>query len=140
MNEKQQQPRNYFNDLPIDEKSFALRDLLGVDRWNPFTVSTNLVAVGTPTYVGRYRVVGHQCFFQASLVASTSIATTSGTHYLALPSAAKGVAGDASMTNTSTNVSAGDCAINVSTSRCYFPSQVPSAAMFAVAGWYEIGG
>lgn len=113
---------------------------MGLDRWESFTVSTNLVAVGTPTYVGRYRLVGRQCFFQASLVAATSIATTSGTHYFALPTAAKGLAGDASMSNTSTNVSAGDCAINVSQGRCYLPSQVPSAASFTVAGWYEFGG
>lgn len=123
----------------LNEQGFAHRDLVGLDRWEPFTVSTNLVAVGTPTYVGRYRVVGKQCFFQASLVAATSIATTTSVHYLSLPIGAKGLGGDAAMTNTSTNVVVGGVAINVAQSRGYLPSQVPSAATFAVAGWYEIG-
>lgn len=130
---------NPFDGAQIDEKSFSYRDLLSLDRWEPFTVSTNLVAVGTPVYVGRFRVVGRECQFQASLVAGTSVATTTGVHYLALPIAAKGLAGEATMTNTSTNISVGACAVNVSTSRCYLPSQVPSAATFAVAGRYEIG-
>lgn len=130
---------NAFDNVPINEKGFAFRDLLGVDRWDSFVVSTNLVAVGTPAYVGRYRIVGKACEFQATFVAGTSIATTTGLHYFALPIGAKGLAGEASMTNTSTNAVVGGVAINVAQSRGYFPSQVPSAATFAVAGRYEIG-
>jgi hypothetical protein len=122
----------------LDEKSFAYRDLLALDRWDSFSVSTNAVFVGTQTVVGRYRLVGKMCQFQASLAATTSFATTSGTHYLALPIPAKGLAGMATLTNTSTNVTAGTCAVNVSTSRVYFPSVTPSAATFTVAGWYEV--
>ena len=131
---------NSFDDLIVDEASFAYRNLVGVDRWETnWTVSSSVSTAGTLTASGRYRIQGRQCEFQAQLQGSTSIATTSGTHYLALPiSPAKGLGGIAAMVNTSTNVAVGVCSINVSTSRCYLPSLGASAAPHVVAGWYEI--
>lgn len=130
---------NAFDDLQLDQKSFAMRDLLGIDRWDTFTVSASLTVVGTPTYSGRYRIVGKQCFFQIKAVSSTSIASTAGTHYFAMPIPAKGFAGIATMTDDTTNIAVGVCHIDVATSRCYVPSQVASGDTFTVAGSYEIG-
>lgn len=129
---------NALDDRDIDEKSFAFRDLLGVDRWDEFTVSASLTVVGTPTYTGRFRFVGSQCFFQVSLVSSTSIATTAGTHYISLPVTAKGLGGVASMTNGTTNIAVGVCHIDVANSRCYLPTQGASGNVFTVSGWYEV--
>ena len=120
---------------------FAYRDLTGTDRWESFDVTGVLTLVGDPTYVGRYRLVGAQCFFQISAVAATSIATTAGTSYFDLPRAAAiGIGGVATMTNDSTNVAVGVCHIDVATNRCYLPSQVASGDLFHVCGWFEIGG
>lgn len=130
---------NALDDQQVDEKSFSWRDLLGLDRWESFVVSASLTVVGTPTYVGRYRIVGKQCFFQISAVASTSIATTAGTHYFALPMPAKGLAGVATMTNSTTKIAVGTCHIDVATSRAYLPAQVASGNTFLVGGWFEIG-
>lgn len=131
---------NAFDNLPIDFRSFAYRDLLSVDQWDTFTVSASLTVVGTPTYTGRYRIVGRQVFFQVSLVASTSIATTAGTHYVTLPIGAAGIGGTATMSNDSTNIAVGVCHIDVSTGRCYLPAQAASGSTFNVCGWFEIGG
>lgn len=125
-------PENNF-----DETSFAYSDLHGIDRWESFDVSASITVVGTPTYVGRYRFVGKQCFFQISLVSDTSIESTAGTHYVTLPIAAKGVAGVATMTDDTTNIAVGVCHIDVATGRCYLPSQAASGNTFTVAGWFE---
>lgn len=132
---------NVFDDKQIAEQSFAFRDLLGIDSWESFVVVAILTVVGTPTYVGRYRIVGKQCFFEISAVSSTSIASTAGTHYFNLPIAAKGVAGFATMTDNTTKIAAGTgvCHIDIATSRCYVPTQAASANTFLVAGNYEIG-
>ena len=130
---------NAFDNVQIDTKSFTYRDLLSVDQWDSFTVSASLTVVGTPTYAGRYRIVGKQCFFQISAASSTSIASTAGTHYFTLPIAAKGIGGVATMTNDTTNIAVGTCHIDVADSRCYVPSQAASGHTFNVAGWYEIG-
>lgn len=123
----------------VDTKCFSWLDLLGIDRWEAFVVAVSLTVVGTPTYTGRYRVVGKQCFFQVSLVSSVSIASTAGTHYVTLPMAAKGLGGSATMTNDSTNIAVGVCHVDVATGRCYLPSQSASADTFTVCGWFEIG-
>ena len=131
---------NALDNQQIDTKSFSWRNLLSIDRWEAFTVSASLTVVGTPTYVGRYRIIGAQCQFQATLVSTVSIATTAGTHYIALPIAAKGIAGIAVMTNDTTNVAVGVCHIDVTSSRCYAPAQAASGDTFTVCGSYEIGG
>ena len=121
-----------------DTKSFSWRDLLGIDRWESFTVAVLLTVVGTPTYTGRYRIVGRQCQFQVTLVATTSIASVAGTNYVDLPIAAKGIAGMATMTNDTTNVALGVCHVDVATSRCYLPTLVASGNTFTVCGFFEI--
>lgn len=128
-------------ELPDDiaKESFAWRDLLSIDRWETFTVAVSLVVVGTPTYTGRFRRVGRQCFFQVTLVATTSIASTAGTHYVTLPITAGGLAGVATMTDGTTNIAVGVCHVDVATSRVYLPTLVASANTFTVAGCFEIG-
>lgn len=130
---------NALDNVSVDEKSFSWRDLLGIDRWDSFTPTASLTVVGTPTYVGRYRFDGKRCSFQISAVSSTSIASTAGTHYFSLPTAAKGLGGQATMTNATTKIAVGDCHIDVANGRAYLPSQVASGDTFIVAGWYEIG-
>lgn len=132
---------NVFDDAAIAQESFSYRDLLSLDRWDSFPVSASLTVVGTPTYTGRYRFVGKQCFFQISLVSSASIASTAGTHYVSLPTAAKGLGGQATMTDATAKIAVGNCHIDTSVTpaRAYLPSLVASGDTFIVAGWYEIG-
>lgn len=129
---------NALDNLQIDRKAFAYRDLLGVDQWDSFTVSASLTIVGTPTYTGRYRIVGKSCQFQIKAVSSTSIASTAGTHYFALPISAQGIGGVATMTDDTTNIAVGVCHIDVANSRCYVPAQSASGDTFTICGWYEI--
>jgi len=131
-------PNALLDNVQIDPRSFAYRDLLSIDRWESFTVTASITVVGTPTYTGRYRVVGRQVFFQISAVSTTSIATTAGTSYFVLPIPAKGIGGMATMTNASTNVAVGVCVIDVANSRVYPPSQAANGSTFHVVGWYEI--
>lgn len=129
---------NQFDDVTVDQSSFAWRDARGQDRWTIWTpVFGSLTVVGTPTYVGRFRKVGKQCFFQVQFSASTSIASTAGTDYLNLPFQAIGYFGTAAMTNATTNIAVGVCHIAVATSRAYLPTQLASGNTFSVAGWYE---
>ena len=123
-----------------DLESFAWLNLVGVDSWLPFTpVFTSLTVVGATTYTGRWRAVGRKIEFQVSLLAATSIASTAGTTYMALPvTPANGISGQASMTNATTNVAVGLGHIDVTNSRCYLPAQTASGNTFNVAGWYEV--
>ena len=130
---------NMLDGIEIDPGSFAYRDIVGQDAWTVFTVTASLTIVGTPTYVGRLRVVGKQCLFQVSMISTTSIATTAGTSYITLPITAKGIGGIATMTNNTGNTAVGVGHIDVTTSRCYLPSQVASGDSFHVCGWFEIG-
>jgi len=130
---------NPFDDAAIDEKSFSYLDLLSQDRWSAFTpVFGSLTIVGAPTYSGRLRIVGRQCQFQVSFKAATSIASLAGTDYLTLPVAAKGLAGIATMTNDTSNIAVGTCHVDVTTSRCYLPTQTASGNTFLLCGSYEI--
>lgn len=130
---------NAFDEVSVDPKSFAWLNLIGQDKWVDFTPTFSLTVVGTPTYSGRFKIVGRQCFFQVKLVSSTSIASTAGTHYLNLPIAAKGYGGMATMQNRTTHIAVGVCEIDADTSRCYLPTQGASGNTFTVAGFYEIG-
>ncbi len=130
---------NFFDEKTIDEKSFAYRDLIGQDKWTAWTVVFGaLTVVGTPTYVGRYRIVGKQCFFQVKLSAATSIASTAGVDYLTSPFTMMGLGGMATMSNDTSNVAEGVCHVDVATSRIYLPSQVASGNIFSISGWFEI--
>ena len=118
---------------------FSYLDLQGQDQWISFTpVFGALTVVGDTTYTGRLRVVGKQLQFQVQFSAATSIASTAGTDYLTLPRTAVGLSGIAIMTNNTTNIAVGVCHIDVSTSRCYLPTQVASASVFNLYGSYEI--
>ena len=125
-------------DEAIAMESFSYKDLQGQDAWEAFTVSAVVTLVGNATYVARRKVVGRQCFFQVTMVGSTSIATTAGTSYVTLPITAKGLTGIAVMTNDTSNIAVGTCHIDVATSRCYLPTQAASGNTFHVAGSYEI--
>ena len=133
---------NNWNDLDnktLAPQSFAWRDIQGQDLWQAFTpVFGSLTVVGGTTYSGRLRLVGRECQFQAQFSASTSIASVAGTDYMNLPITAKGVTGEAVMTNFTTKVAVGVCHLDVSTSRCYLPTQIASANTFNLSGRYEI--
>lgn len=130
---------NALDDIIIDENSFAYRDIVGRDKWESFTPTfTSLTVVGATAYMARFRRVGRSVEFQVQLSAATSIASTAGTTYLALPVNARGLAGIAVMTNDSTNIAVGLCHLSVSTSRCYLPSQLASGNVFNICGSYEI--
>lgn len=123
-----------------DTKSFAFKDIQGQDQWVSFSpVFGSLSVVGATSYTGRMRVVGRACEFQVQFSAATSIASVAGTDYLNLPFTAKGVSGLATMTNNTTNIAVGVCHLDVTTSRCYLPTQLASANVFTLAGWFEIG-
>ena len=123
-----------------DLESFAWLNLVGVDSWLPFTpVFTSLTVVGATTYTGRWRAVGRKIEFQVSLLAATSIASTAGTTYMALPvTPAKGIAGFGTMQNLTTNVAVGACVVDVTNSRIYLPAQTASGNTFAMYGEYEV--
>jgi hypothetical protein len=125
--------------------SFSARELGGTDRWEyrteadvPYTTVFSTTNVGTPTYKLRWRIVGRQCFFQASIDSSTTIATTAGTSYMVLPVAAAGVSGMAVMSDAATAIAIGTCHINVTLSRCYLPTQAANANEMHITGWYEV--
>ncbi len=130
---------NGLDDLPLDETGFSYRDIIGQDKWTAWTVVFgSLTIVGAPNYVGRFRIVGKQCFFQVKFSAATSIASTAGTDYLKLPFTAMGLAGMATMTDDTTNVAVGVCHVDVATSRCYLPTQLASGDVFTIEGWFEV--
>lgn len=130
---------NDLDGLILNHYGFAYRDILGRDKWEAWTpVFTSLAVVGATSYTGRYRRIGRKCEFQVSFLAATSIASTAGTTYLALPITAMGLAGNATMTNRTTNVAVGTCVIDVTNSRCYLPAQVASGNTFNLYGSYEI--
>ena len=131
---------NQFDDKFIDQTSFSYNDIIGLDNWKTWTVAFgSLTVVGTPTYSGRYRVLGKSVQFQAAFSATTSVASNAGVDYLTLPVTAKGLTGFAYMTNASTMISCGECHIDVTNSRCYLPTQGASSDLFNIVGWYEKG-
>lgn len=131
---------NDLDDKNLDWDSFAYRDIIGIDAWTSFTpVFTSLTVVGATSYSGRWRRLGKKIEFQVKLSAATSIASTAGTTYMALPvGSAKGLAGMSVMTNNTSLTAVGVCHVDIATSRVYLPSQTASGNVFTVAGWYEV--
>lgn len=130
---------NAFDDVPVDPRAFAWRDLIGQDKWTPWApVFGSLTLVGTPVYTGRLRIVGKECQFQVKIVPGTSIASVAGTDYMNLPVSAMGLSGMATMSNDTTNVAVGVCHVDVAASRCYLPSQLASGNTFLIAGSFEV--
>ena len=112
---------------------------MGFDKWNDFSpVFTGLTVVGATTYTGRYRKSGKLVYIQVRFSAATSIASTAGTTYMALPIAAKGLAGTGIMTNSTTNAGVGLCHVDVTNSRLWLPTQAVSGNVFTLFGEYEI--
>lgn len=130
---------NAFDDVQIDEQSYAFKDLTNKVQWEPFApVFGALTVVGATSYSGRFRIVGHLLQFQVQFSAATSIASTAGTDYFTLPIPAKGLSGMAIMSNDTSNIAVGVCHLDVATSRCYLPTQVASANVFNLSGQYEV--
>lgn len=127
------------DDMKLDDTGFSYLNILGRDRWYPWNpVFTSLTVVGATNYTGRFRTVGHLCQFQVKMSAATSIASTAGTTYLALPLVAIGLSGYVAMTNKTTNVAVGLGHIDVANSRAYLPSQVASGNTFTIYGEFEV--
>ncbi len=125
-------------DSELSPFSFASKEGRGLDRWETWTpVFTSLTVVGATAYSGRYRFVGHKLEFQVQFSAATSVASVAGTTYLALPTAAKGLAGHAVMTDATSKQAVGSCHIDVTNSRVYLPTQLASGDVFNLAGWCE---
>lgn len=130
---------NELDDRQLWKQGFAYRDILGQDQWFAFTpVFTSLTVVGATTYTGRYHVVGKQCFFQVTLLAATSIASTAGTTYMTLPLTSRGIGGSGQMNNLTTNVAVGQGVIDATNGRFYLPAQSASGNTFSLSGWYEV--
>ena len=129
---------NEFDDVQINDASFAYRDLVGTDNWLAWTPArTGWTDVGSPTVTARMHVVGRQCFIQVKVVPGTTVATVAGTSYISLPFAAKGLAGGGSMMNLTTLVGVGTCAVDVANSRMYVPAQAATGNTLTIEGWFE---
>lgn len=128
---------NLLDGKVLDQQSFAWRDILGQDKWEPWTPSYSFATATSLTVVGRYRVVGRQCFCQVQS-SGTSIVTTGGASYIAFPIAGKGYGGVGSMSNVTGKTQVGSGHVDVANSRYYPPSQSASADTFTFSWWYEI--
>ena len=119
------------------QESFAFADLAGQDRWTEWTPVYSFTTATALTVTGRFKVVGRQCFFQVKS-SGTSLATTAGTDYIALPLTAVGYGGTGMMSNDTANTAVGVGHIDVTNSRFYPPAQVASGNTFTFAGWFEV--
>jgi hypothetical protein len=129
---------NFFDDVRISQQSFSYGDLTGTDKWNIWTpVRSGWTDVGSPTVSGQFHIVGRQVFIQVKIVPGTTVATTAGTSYISLPIPAAGIGGDGSMVNVTTLVAVGACAIDVTMSRIYVPTQAATGNTLTVSGWYQ---
>lgn len=131
-------PYNAFDNKQISERSASFLDLTGQDRWSTdWTVSYSFATATSLTVVGRFKVVGKMCFWQVKS-SGTSIATTTGASYIALPVAAKGYGGMGQMSNDTGNTPVGTGHVDVANSRFYPPTQGASGDTFIFAGWNEV--
>lgn len=127
------------SDLSVDLRSFSYRDMQAQDKWTAWTPAFgSLTVIGATAYSGRFRIIGKSCQFQVQFSAATSIASIAGTDYLTLPLSAQGLSGIATMTNDTTNIAVGVCHIDVTTSRCYLPTQAASGNVFNLCGSFEV--
>lgn len=127
------------DDMRLDDTGFAYLNILGRDKWYAWTpVFTNLTVVGATSYIARQRTVGHLCQAQVKMSAATSIASTAGSTYLALPLNAMGLTGFCVMTNDTAKTAVGLGHIDVTNSRMYLPSQVASGNIFHLFMEFEV--
>lgn len=117
--------------------SFSYKDLLGQDKWETWTPTYSFATATSLTVTGRYKVVGKQCFFQVKS-SGTSLATTAGTSYIALPIPAKGFGGAGMMSDDTANTAVGVGHMDVTDSRFYPPTQAASGNTFIFCGSYEV--
>ena len=96
--------------------------------------------MGSPTVTARYCQNGKIVFFQIKVVPGTTTATVAGTSYVSLPvsAGASALAGEGSMMNITTLVAVGTCAMDVTNSRCYVPTQGATGNTLTIAGFYEV--
>ena len=127
---------NDLDDISLDKNSFAYRDILGQDAWATWTVTYSFATATGLTVLGRYRIVGRMCYAQVQS-SGTSIATTAGASYIALPVPAKGYGGQVIMFNSTTNIAVGVGGIDVANSRAHLPTQGASANTFVFSFNYE---
>lgn len=128
---------NALDDAPLDETSFAFKDIRGQDRWETWSPVYSFATATSLTVIGRFRVVGKQCFAQVKS-SGTSLATTGGTSYIELPIAATGLGGLGVMSDDTANTTVGTGHIDVANSRFYPPTQAASGDTFTFAFWWEI--
>ena len=128
---------NELDDKTLFKQGFAYLNLLNQDRWESWTVAYSFATATSLTVVGRYKVVGRQCFFQVQS-SGTSIATTAGTSYITLPLTAIGYGGQGQMDNVTANTTVGVGVISVANNRFYPPTQGASGNTFTFSGWFEI--
>lgn len=131
----------------INPASFAWKNLRNEDVWDQrsqadvaFTQQFSVTVVGTPIYTLRWRLLGRQCFFQAVIDSSTTLATTAGVSYMVLPVTANALSlgGQIDMKNAVTNVAIGTGRINPVLNRGYLPAQAAIADQLEISGWYEV--
>lgn len=124
----------------VAKESFSFRDLIGQDRWSTWTPVVSMTIVGSPTYSGRFRVVGRVCEFQVKFSCSggNTVACTAGTSYIALPIPAKGYGGPVIAFDTSAKTAHGAGGIDVTNSRAYPAGWVASTVDVVVTGQYEV--
>lgn len=121
----------------IFKQGFAYLNLVNQDKWESWTPAYSFVTATSLTVVGRYKVVGRQCFFQVKS-SGTSIETTAGASYITLPLTAIGYGGQGQMDNVTTNIIVGSGVISVANNRFYTPSQGASGNTFTFCGWFEV--
>lgn len=125
----------WFGSLAL--RSFSYRDIIGADKWEPWTVTYSFTTATSLVVTGRYRVVGRKCEFQGT-ISGTLMALTAGTSYIALPMTAAGLSGFGVLHNDTTKVSVGTGPIDIANSRFYPPTQAASANSFSFYGSYEV--
>lgn len=109
--------------------------------WTSFTPTGNLTVVGTATYTGTYKVLGHVCKFQIEASSTITLATTAGTSYFDFPvslTSSTGKSGLVVMMDKTTNVAVGTGVIDYTNNRIYLPTQAASGNTFGIYGEYEI--
>ena len=111
--------------------------LIAWTAWTP--TRTGWTDVGAPTVTARYCRVAALTFFQMSIVPGTTTATVEGTSQFSLPitADANALAGDAVMMNITTLIAVGNCAMDLTNSLCYVPTQGATGNTLTISGYYE---
>lgn len=128
---------NIFDDKQVAEESFSFLDLLGQDKWTAWTVVYSFATATSLTVVGRFKLVGRQCFWQVKS-SGTSLATIAGTSTITMPVAPAGYGGSGQMSNITSNIAVGTGPVAVADGKFYPPTQGASGNTFLFSGNYEV--